>query len=47
MLDLGIVPGTTIVPIFISPFGDPKAFEVRGTLLAIRNKDASKIVVNN
>lgn len=43
MLDLGLVKSTKITPIFISPSGDPRAYEVRGTVIAIRKKDAELI----
>ena len=43
MLDLGLVKSTKIKPIFISPSGDPRAYEVRGTVIAIRKKDAKLI----
>lgn len=46
LLDLGIVPGTFIIPIFKSTSGDPIAYEVRSTVLAIRNQDAQKIFVS-
>lgn len=46
MLDLGIVVGTKIKPVFRSPTGDPTAYEVRGTLLALRKEDASFIDVS-
>ena len=46
MLDLGITPGTSIVPVLKSPSGDPRAFNVRGTLLAIRTEDAKNILVS-
>jgi len=45
MLDLGIISGTAITPVFRSPIGDPTAYEVRGTLLALRQEDALKIEV--
>ena len=45
MLDLGIIPGTAIKPVLKSPSGDPRAFEVRGTLLAIRKEDANTIEI--
>ena len=45
LLDLGMVKGTQITPVFISPSGDPKAFEVRGTLIAIREEDTSLIEI--
>lgn len=44
-LDLGIVPGTFITPIFKSIAGDPIAYEVRDTVLAIRKQDARNIFI--
>lgn len=46
LLDLGLIPNTKIIPIFKSIGGDPIAYEVRGTTLAIRNEDAKNILVN-
>ena len=43
LLDLGLIKGTIIEPIFVSPIGDPKAFSVRGTIIAIRKKETNKI----
>lgn len=43
LLDLGIVKGTKIVPVFKSPFGDPTAFEIRKTLIALRKEDSCLI----
>ena len=31
LLDLGMIKGTRITPVLISPSGDPKAFDIRGT----------------
>ena len=45
LLDLGLVKGTKITPVLVSPSGDPRAFEVRGTLIAIRKEDSKKINV--
>lgn len=42
-LDLGIIPGTKITPVFSSIFNDPIAYEVRGSVIAIRNEDSKKI----
>lgn len=42
-LDLGIIPGTKITPVFSSIFNDPIAYEVRGSVITIRNEDAKKI----
>ena len=46
LLDLGIVKGTPIVPILKSPSGDPTAFIIRGSVIALRKEDANLIVVN-
>ena len=45
LLDLGIIKGTKITPILKSPSGDPTAFEIRGTLIAIRKEDAELILI--
>lgn len=44
-LDLGIIHGTTVTPIFSSIFNDPIAYEIRGTVIAIRNEDSKKIKI--
>ena len=46
LLDMGLVKGTEIMPILISPSGDPRAFLVRGTIIAIREEDAKNIKIN-
>lgn len=46
LLDLGMVEGTTITPILISPLQDPRAFSIRGTLIAIRKEDANLITID-
>lgn len=43
LLDLGLVKGTNIIPVLVSPSKDPRAFQVRGTIIAIRKEDAEKI----
>jgi len=45
LLDLGFVPGTTVVPDFSSPLNDPKAYLIRETIIALRNKQADLILV--
>lgn len=45
LLDLGIVKGTKITSVFKSPSSDPTAFEIRGTILALRKEDSSLIVI--
>ena len=45
LLDLGLIEGTKITPIFVSPSGDPTAFEVRGSVIAIRIEDTKLIFI--
>lgn len=47
MLDLGIIKDTSITPILKSPSGNLVAYEVRGTIIAIRKEDSCKIEVLN
>lgn len=44
-LDLGLTPGTTIYPELTNFFGEPRAYRVRGTSIALRNDQASQIWV--
>jgi len=46
ILDLGMVPGTPIQCIRKSPAGDPIAYLVRDTLIALRSEDAQHITVH-
>ena len=45
LMDLGIVPGTRIEAIMRSPSGDPTAYLIRGTTIAIRRSQAERIRV--
>lgn len=45
MLDLGLIKGTKIIPVFKSPSGDPIAYEIRKTLIAIRKEDSECIIL--
>lgn len=47
LLDLGMVKGTKITPIFKSPGGDPIAYEIRKTTIALRKEDSSLIKLKN
>ena len=42
-LDLGLIEGTKIKPVLVSPSGDPRAFEFRGGVIAIRKEDGKNI----
>ena len=46
MLDLGLVQGTTVQALQSSPAGDPIAYGIRGAVIALRQEDASKILVD-
>lgn len=43
LMDLGIVPGTTVEAEYDSPSGDPTAYRIRGTLIALRREQADQI----
>ena len=43
LMDLGILPGTPITVENRSPFGDPTAYRVRGTVIALRREQAGLI----
>ena len=45
LLDLGLIEGTEVKPVLISPSKDPKAFEFRGNLIAIRKEDTINIKI--
>ena len=46
ILDLGIVPGTILTCIGKAPAGDPIAYLVRDTVIALRSEDASLIYIS-
>lgn len=47
LMDLGIVPGTEIVMAFASPLGDPKSYRVKQTLIALRDQQASHVILKS
>jgi len=46
LLDLGFVPGTEVVAEMKSPGGDPTAYRVRGTLIALRKEQAALVRIS-
>ena len=44
-LDLGLTPGAEIYPELQNAFGDPRAYRVRGTLIALRRDQAAQVWV--
>ena len=45
LLDLGFTPGSTVQCLGKSPLGDPAAYYIKGTVIAIRRADSSLITV--
>ncbi|MDO4482639.1 MAG: FeoA family protein [Bacillota bacterium] len=45
MQDLGFYDGTVVESLHRSPSGDPAAYSVRGTVIALRDEDAKKIIL--
>lgn len=43
--DFGIMKDCVIIPLFKSPFGDPRAYLVKNAVVALRNSDCKKIEV--
>ena len=44
--DIGLIEGTRVECVLKSPLGDPKAFLIRGAVIALRSEDSSKIFVS-
>jgi len=47
LTDLGLIPGTKVECLRISPLGDPAAFLIRGAVIALRSEDSSRVLVEN
>ena len=45
LLDLGFVPGSEITPLYAAPMGDPRAYLVCDTVIALRQRDAATVAV--
>ena len=45
LMDIGLVEGTTVECVRKSPAGDPKAYLIRGAVIALRNEDAATVIV--
>ena len=46
MLDLGVIDGTEIEPLYQSPSGNPVAYLIRGAVIALRSDVSEKIIVS-
>jgi len=45
LMDLGLTPGAEVVPVLRPFFGDPRAYRVRGTTIALREDQAAAVWV--
>lgn len=45
LLEMGLVPGTSVKIVTVAPLGDPLRIEVRGGQWSIRRAEAAKIQV--
>ncbi|HHU62304.1 MAG TPA: ferrous iron transport protein A [Natronincola sp.] len=43
MLDLGLIPGTKVRACYENPTGNPIAYEIRGTIMALRVETAQMV----
>ncbi len=43
--DIGLIEGTPVLCLQRSPSGDPIAYLIRGAVIALREEDSSKIIV--
>lgn len=45
LMDLGLTAQATTVHLFDAPSGDPRAYLIRGTVIALRNADAAAVEI--
>lgn len=45
LMSLGITEGAQLVRLFSAASGDPTAYSVRGTVVALRKRDAERILI--
>jgi ferrous iron transport protein A len=46
LLDIGCTEGTPVTCLFTGPSGEPRAYGIRGAVMALRREDAKTIIVN-
>lgn len=44
-LDIGLIKGTKVECVLDSPSGNPKAYLIRGAVIAIRREDSATIMI--
>ncbi len=45
LLDIGLTKNTVVTCVGQSPAGDPVAFNIRGSIIALRRSDCEKVIV--
>ena len=45
LMELGLIPGTRVCRVAVSPAGDPSAYLIRGAVIALRRRDAAVITL--
>ena len=45
LLDIGLVEGTRVECVGVSPMGDPSAYLIRGAVIAIRAVDSRNVLI--
>lgn len=45
--DMGLIKGTRVECVGVSPLGDPAAYLIRGAVVALRSKDAAFVSLEN
>lgn len=45
LLDIGLVEGTRVECVGVSPMGDPAAYLIRGAVIAIRAVDSRSVLI--
>lgn len=45
LLDLGFTENSRVKKLMISPTGDPTAYLIKGTVIALRKEEAEKIII--
>lgn len=45
--DIGLIEGTLVECVGVSPLGDPSAYLIRGAVIALRSKDAACVAIRD
>jgi len=45
MIDLGLLPGTRVEVVMGNPLGDPRAYQIRGSVVALRREQAKQVYI--